>query len=242
MSDDEVEVVLVDPPPLDRNELEKLVGTKVNNLAIYQKAFTHKSALKRYTLTESFETLEFMGDSVLGFLVTKFLFDKYEARQEGFLTKARTKLVRGNMLASIARRLSLEKWILMDEKGIRNGWNHNEKVLEDALEALIGAIYLDLGLVHAKKFVLGIFSDTTMVDLDCIMVDDNYKDRLMRYCQANKLQLPDYSIASHVNGVFCITASVNGAALGQGSAKTKKQAEQTAAYEALVQLKELRPI
>jgi len=242
MSDDEVEVVLVDPPPLDRNELEKLVGTKVNNLAIYQKAFTHKSALKRYTLTESFETLEFMGDSVLGFLVTKFLFDKYEARQEGFLTKARTKLVRGNMLASIARRLSLEKWILMDEKGIRNGWNHNEKVLEDALEALIGAIYLDLGLVHAKKFVLGIFSDTTMVDLDCIMVDDNYKDRLMRYCQANKLQLPDYSIASHVNGVFYITASVNGAALGQGSAKTKKQAEQTAAYEALVQLKELRPI
>ena len=79
MSDqDESEVfVLIDPPPLDKNELEKLVGTKVNNLAIYQKAFTHKSALKRYTLTESFETLEFMGDSVLGFLVTKFLFDKY---------------------------------------------------------------------------------------------------------------------------------------------------------------------
>jgi ribonuclease-3 len=79
MSDPEDEVVvLIEPPPLDRIVLEKLVGTKVNNLAIYQKAFTHKSALKRYLLTESFETLEFMGDSVLGFLVTKLLFDKYE--------------------------------------------------------------------------------------------------------------------------------------------------------------------
>jgi ribonuclease III len=240
MSDPEDEVVvLIEPPPLDRIELEKLVGTKVNNLAIYQKAFTHKSALKRYLLTESFETLEFMGDSVLGFLVTKLLFDKYEEKQEGFLTKARTKLVRGNMLASIARQLSLDKWILMDEKGIRNGWNQNEKVLEDALEALIGAIYLDLGLLHTKKFVLGIFSDPNLVNMDCIMVDDNYKDRLMRYCQANKLGLPDYPIVTHVNGVFTISVTINGANLGQGSAKTKKQAEQLAAYEALVKLKEL---
>jgi ribonuclease-3 len=239
MSDEEEEIVLVEPPPLNRNKLEQLVGTKVNNLAIYQKAFTHKSALKRYLLTESFETLEFMGDSVLGFLVTKFLFDKYESRQEGFLTKARTKLVRGNMLASIARRLELDKWILMDEKGIRNGWNQNEKVLEDTFEALVGAIYMDLGLLHAKKFVLGIFSDTEMVDLECIMVDDNYKDRLMRYCQANKLNLPEYAIDSHVNGVFCVGVSVNGAKLGYGCAKTKKQAEQISAYESLVQLKEL---
>jgi len=240
MSDPEDEVVvLIEPPPLDRIELEKLVGTKVNNLAIYQKAFTHKSALKRYLLTESFETLEFMGDSVLGFLVTKFLFDKYEERQEGFLTKARTKLVRGNMLASIAKQLGLDKWILMDEKGIRNGWNQNEKVLEDAFEALIGAIYLDLGLLHTKKFVLGIFSDPNLVNMDCIMIDDNYKDRLMRYCQANKLGLPDYPIVTHLNGVFTISVTINGANLGQGSAKTKKQAEQLAAYEALIQLKEL---
>jgi ribonuclease-3 len=240
MSDQEDEVVvLIDPPPLNRLEIEQLVGTKVNNLAIYQKAFTHKSALKRYTLTESFETLEFMGDSVLGFLVTKLLFDKYEEKQEGFLTKARTKLVRGNMLANIARRLELDKWILMDEKGIRNGWNHNEKVLEDAFEALIGAIYLDLGLLHTKKFVLGIFSDETYVNMDCIMIDDNYKDRLMRYCQANKLSLPEYPILSHINGTFTVSVSINGAVLGQGSAKTKKQSEQFAALEALTQLKEI---
>ena len=73
------------------------------------------------------------------------------------------------------------------------------------------------------------------------MVDDNYKDRLMRYCQANKLALPDYTISNHTNGVFCISVSVNGATLGHGSARTKKQAEQASAYEALVQLKEMTP-
>jgi ribonuclease III len=237
MSDDES--VLIDPPLLDRQAIEQLVGTKVNNLGIYQKAFTHKSALKRYTLTESFETLEFMGDSVLGFLVTKFLFDTYEKLQEGFLTKARTKLVRGNTLAEIARKLSLDRWILMDEKGIRNGWNRNEKVLEDAFEALVGAIYIDLGLLHTKRFVIGIFSNPDMVNMESLMIDDNYKDRLMRYCQSNKLNLPDYCVSSHENGTFTIIVKVNGSVLGAGTGKTKKQAEQLSAYEALVQLREL---
>jgi ribonuclease-3 len=109
---------------------------------LYQRAFTHKSALKEYEqFTESFETLEFIGDSVLGFVITKFLFDRHESKQEGFLTKARTKLVRGETLAKIATKLGLEKLVIMDEKGMRNGWNNNPKILEDVFEALIGAIY-----------------------------------------------------------------------------------------------------
>ena len=135
MSDDEQFVPLIDPPLLSRHEIEEVIGTKLNDLSMYRKAFTHKSACKKYKLTGSFETLEFMGDSVLGFIVTKMLFDKYESEQEGFLTKLRTKLVRGNTLADIARKLGLAKWILMDEKGTRNGWNNNENVLEDAFEA-----------------------------------------------------------------------------------------------------------
>ena len=90
---------------VDKDQIEQLVGTKIKNLSLYQRAFTHKSALKEYeNLTESFETLEFMGDSVLGFIITKFLFDRYEERQEGFLTKARTKLVRSETLAAIVVR------------------------------------------------------------------------------------------------------------------------------------------
>lgn len=127
----------------------------------------------------------------------------------------------------------------MDEKGIRNGWNHNEKVLEDVFEALVGAIYIDLGLLHTKQFVIGIFSDPDMIDLDLIMIDDNYKDRLMRYCQMNKLSLPEYVIDSHLNGVFFVSAKVNGSTLGSGDGKTKKQAEQMAAYESLIRLREL---
>jgi len=216
---------LISPPELDRNEISQLVGTKVNNLGLYQKAFTHKSALKTYTLTDSFETLEFIGDSVLGFVITKFLFDRYECRQEGFLTKARTKLVRGETLAELARKLKFDNWILMDEKGMRNGWHRNTKVLEDAFEAFIGAIYIDLGLVHAKRFVLDTFE---MIDMNCIMVDDNYKDQLMRYCQGNRLDLPIYIINSHASGIFDISVEINGCS-GTGVAKSKRQAEQNAA-------------
>ena len=108
---------------IDRATAENLVGTKISNIDLYQKAFTHKSALKEDEgLSGSFETLEFIGDSVLGFVITKFLYDKYENRQEGFLTKARTKLVRGETLAEIASKLELYKWIRMDEKGMRNQW------------------------------------------------------------------------------------------------------------------------
>ena len=101
----------------NQQDIENLVGTKIRDLSFYQRAFTHKSALKEYEqFNVSFETLEFMGDSVLGFIITKFLFDRYEERQEGFLTKARTKLVRSETLAAIALKLGLNKLVLMDER------------------------------------------------------------------------------------------------------------------------------
>ena len=93
---------LVDPPVLIHGDIEHLVGTKIRDVSLYQRAFTHKSALKKYRgLASSYETLEFMGDSVLGFIITRYLFDKYQDEQEGFLTKARTKMVRGTTLCEI---------------------------------------------------------------------------------------------------------------------------------------------
>ena len=215
---------------VDKNTIETLVGTKISNLDLYERAFTHKSALKEdETLSGSFETLEFIGDSVLGFVITKFLYDRYEDKQEGFLTKARTNLVRGETLAKIATKMELYKWIKMDEKGMRNEWNHNPKILEDAFEALIGAIYMDMGLLHAKEFILRIYNDPSFVNMDSIMVDDNYKDHLMRYCQSNGLSLPVYNVGHHENGIFYIDVFVDGVCLGRGFAKNKKQAEQNAA-------------
>lgn len=215
---------------VEKTQIEQLVGTKINDQSLYQKAFTHKSALKEHDdLSSSFETLEFLGDSALGFVITRWLFDRFERQQEGFLTKARTKLVRGEMLASIAKKLGLHKYVLMDEKGMKNGWFMNQSILEDVFEALCGAIYLDLGLVHMKAFVLRIYEDPSMVDMRCITVDDNFKDHLMRYTQTHGLPLPDYRVAQHVDGVFYIDACVDGVCLGRGSAKSKKQAEQKAA-------------
>tara|TARA_R100000951_G_scaffold111374_1_gene110328 strand:- start:194 stop:889 length:696 start_codon:yes stop_codon:yes gene_type:complete len=222
-------------------QIEQLVGTKIKNLDLYQKAFTHKSALKEYEqFTESFETLEFIGDSVLGFVITKFLFDQFESKQEGFLTKARTKLVRGETLANIAKILGLEKMVIMDEKGMRNGWNNNPKILEDVFEALIGALYMDLGLLHAKEFVLRIYNDPKYIDLNLIMIDDNFKDHLMRYCQLNNWQLPEYRVSGHHEGIFYIDIYVNGQFMSRGAAKSKKQAEQNAAKLFFEQLKKYR--
>ena len=210
-------------PP--RAEIEALVGTKIKDIQLYLRAFTHKSALKCYEgLTSSYETLEFMGDSVLGFVITKFLFDKYETEQEGFLTKIRTKMVRGTTLATLAKTLGFDKWIIMDEKGMRNGWNTNPKILEDVFEAFVGAVYLDLGMIHAKRFILDSFEK-----IETDLVDDNYKDQLMRWCQAEKLPLPEYRVDGHTNGTFMVTVVVNGADSGCGYASTKRQAEQNAA-------------
>lgn len=215
---------------IDKSAVENLVGTKITQLDLYQKAFTHKSVLKENPeLGGSFETLEFIGDSVLGFVITKFLFDRYEQNQEGFLTKARTKLVRGEMLAKIALKLELDKWVVMDEKGMRNNWNKNPKILEDVFEALIGAIYLDLGLLHAKQFILKIYEDPSMVDMRCLVVDDNFKDKAMRYCQTNGFALPEYRIFSQENGLFVIDMYIQGSFMGRGWAKNKKLAEQHAA-------------
>ena len=215
---------------VDKTRIEELVGTKIKNLDLYQKAFTHKSAIKEYEqFTESFETLEFIGDSVLGFVITKFLFDRYESQQEGFLTKARTKLVRGETLAKIANTLNLNELVIMDEKGMRNQWNNNPKILEDVFEALIGAIYMDIGLIHAKEFILRIYQDPEIVDMNSIMVDDNYKDHLMRHCQVNNWPLPEYRVCAHHEGLFYIDIYIDNMFRARGAAKSKKQAEQNAA-------------
>ena len=222
-------IELIDLPDFDRSKIEQLVGTKIRDVSLYQRAFTHKSALKKYKCGASYETLEFMGDSVLGFIITRYIFEKYPNEQEGFLTKLRTKLVRGTTLAEIAERLELQEWILMDDKGIRNSWNTNPHILEDVFEALIGAIYLDIGMVHAKKFVFAAF-DKVSVSL----TDDNYKDQLMRKCQAEKLPLPEYLVRNqYPNGTFHIEVIVNGLPAGSGFGMTKKQAEQNAAECAL---------
>jgi len=93
----------------------------------------------------------------------------------------------------------------------------------------VGALYLDLGLLHAKEFVLRVYNNPQLVNLSIIYNDDNWKDHLMKYCQTNNFELPDYRMQSHIDGVFHIEAYVQGTRVGSGYAKSKKQAEQNAA-------------
>ena len=218
---------------ISKDEVERIIGTKINNIENYIQAFTHKSALKQYPdLKCSYENLEFMGDSVLGFIITKHIFDMFSGDyEEGFLTKLRTKFVRGSTLSIISERLGLYKWVVMDEKGIRKGWNKNPKILEDVLEALIGAIYIDLGIIHTKHFVLRLITEFP-IDMN----DDNYKDQLMRICQNNKFNLPVYNVDAFTNGVFYVSVIINTYVYGKGYGTTKKQAEQLAACDAIKHL------
>jgi ribonuclease-3 len=220
------EQLLPPPPCIEKNEIEKLVGTRIRDPSLYQCAFTHKSALKQYSVKSSYETLEFLGDSVLGFVITKILYDNYNQENEGFLTKARTQFVRGKTLADISLRLGMFRFIIMDDKGMRNQWFRNPKIMEDVLEAFIGAIYLDLGLVHVKEFVRREFDMSSFVD-------DNYKDIVMRWCQSKGFQLPEYKERTFENGMFTIDLYVNGEWCGAGQATTKKGAEQLAASRLL---------
>ena len=215
--------VLLELPVIDRKKIEDIVGARIQDISLYQCAFTHKSALKQYNAKSSYETLEFLGDSVLGFVITKILYDRYHTDEhEGFLTKARTKLVRGKTLADISANLGLGEFVLMDDKGMRNQWYKNPKILEDVFEAFVGAMYLDLGVIQVKKFVSRVFDMSNFED-------DNYKDIVMRWCQSNRYTLPDYRVNSYDKGIFNIDLYINGEYVSTGSAKTKKEAEQRAA-------------
>lgn len=208
---------------INKDEIESIVGTHIRDISLYQCAFTHKSALRQYSnLSSSYETLEFLGDSVLGFVITKILYDEYPDAHEGFLTKLRTQLVRGRNLARLSTELGLYRYIIMDEKAMRNRWYMNPSILEDVFEAFIGAMYLDLGIIHVRQFITNLFDIR-------VLEDDNYKDIVMRYCQALKYNLPEYIVRSYDCGMFTIDLYIQGLYQSTGSAQTKKEAEQMAA-------------
>ena len=223
--------------PLTREALEAVLGFRVLSWpGNYVTAFTHKSAVRFMNGGPCFEKLEFLGDAVLGFIIGKYLYDTYPAEKEGFLTQMRTKLVSGKALADIAHRMGLSKLIIMSPKAIRSGFNTNPRILEDVLESLIGAVFLDAGMVAARTFVLNIIHQH--VDRRELMKNKNHKDTLMQYCQAREQPLPIYDSFQEPNVPgFAVRASGCGIE-GWGRGSTKKEAEQYAAGHVLMQLGE----
>jgi ribonuclease-3 len=218
---------------LSKNIIEKYTKSSINNEDLYKKAFTHKSFTD--ISSSSYERLEFIGDSVLSLVVTSYLYEKYPDENEGFLTRIRTKMVSGKALSHIASQLNFDKYVVMNEKGMKNEWFKNPRILEDVLEAFIGAMYLDLGLDVAKNFVLNYIIQE--LNNENLFEDNNYKDILMRYLQGRKLPLPDYRLYSENTSqgqkIYIVQVYIREKLVSEGSHKVKKQAEQLAAYRAL---------
>lgn len=209
-----------------KDDIERLVGMEIIDMSYYITAFTYN--------TVTYERMEFIGDSVLGFVITRFLYESFPDKDEGFLTRLRTKFVSGKFLASIAQKVGLQNFVIMHQKGLMKGWNSNPRILEDVFEALIGAIYLDLGINAAKQFFMGVLE--RHANLAEIMVDSNYKDRLLKHARKVKLDRPQFVTVFQRGGVnshFIVDIMVGDHKVATGVGKTLKEAEQCGSRIAL---------
>lgn len=232
------------PPEQERriDELEEIIGTSVENPFIYVRALRHRSTLAddNYSSTDSYERLEFLGDAVLDLIVTEIIFDLFPEKNEGFLTKLRAKLVKGDTLAMYARNLNLNELMLLGERVKGQGIEQSKSVLSDVFEALVGALYLDLGYEPCSKFVRKVIEK--YVNFDKIIDSlDNYKSLLLEFAQANQMKIPTYSVVSEEgpghNKTFGVEVYVDDKPQAQGIGKSKKEAEQQAARKAFEKLK-----
>ena len=228
----------VSPGGVERAAIEALVGRPVGALALYEHALRHRSMFRGLVTdgTESNERLEFLGDAVLGAVVAELLFATFPDRDEGFLTRTRANLVNGQALARYARALGLGPLILMSENAATADGRDNPTILADAFEAVVGALYLDQGFAAARQFLLDVLAEH--VDLGSVAeLRTNYKSSLLEFVQARGRAQPAYHVVaeegpSHSRH-FTVEVTVDGTPYGRGEARSKKQAEQSAAREAL---------
>ena len=225
-----------------RLDIERLIGGPVGDLALYEHALRHRSIFRGRSTdgTESNERLEFLGDAVLGAVVADRLYARFPDRDEGFLTRTRANLVNGKTLATFAKEIGLAPLVLLSENMEGTGGRANATILADAFEAIVGAVYLDKGFAEARQFVLAVLAKC--VDLDAAAEQrTNYKSQLLEYVQARALGQPTYNVVAEVGPSharrFTVAAVVDGEPRGTGEARSKKQAEQEAAKEALAVLR-----
>ena len=223
------------------NSLEELLGLPILRPALYLKALRHRSQVAEMDLapTESYEQLEFIGDAVLDLVLSDIIFKKYPHASEGMLTQLRSRLVKGEMLAKIAREIHLMEYIELGQRVKNQGVETSQSVLSDAFEALVGALYMDHGYSDAFDFISGLYEKYVVFD-DLIEARDNYKSILLEQAQSRKLQAPVYRTVRESgpghDKFFEVEVRVNDDISGRGSGKSKKKAEQAAAESALKKL------
>lgn len=207
--------------------LKAILGFYPVNFALYEQAFTHKSITSESDNgRQSNERLEFLGDAVLGAIIAEYFFQKFPLEDEGFLTKIRSKLVSRKFLNQLSVDLGLDSFL---ETSIH--LNRSVSIYGDAFEALIGAIYLDKGYLHAKKFLIDkVIRD--YVDIDqLIATETNFKSKLIEFTQYKKTsyQFDTSAVETEDNTYFKCELKVGGQSVSRGEGNSKKAAEQEAA-------------
>jgi len=243
-----------EPPPLPQKlskkeksamrRLEGRIGYQFRDQDLLEKALTHPSRLDdKRSVGEDNQRMEFLGDAVLGMILAERLFRLFPDEDEGKLTQARSVLARGEQLSGLARKLKLQQAILMNVGELRSKGNERDSTLEDALESLVGAIYLDAGMRATRKVVLGWHGDIEKT-LAKVLSDYNPKGRLQEKVQA--LIGPDrieYVVLKQEGPAhrrrFTVAARVSGKKQGVGIGSSKKEAEEDAARKALKAIERL---
>jgi ribonuclease-3 len=202
----------------------------------------HRSFLEQNSGYDiSNERLEFLGDSVLNLTVAEYLFEEFPEKDEGFLTKIRAKLVNRVALAEAAEQINLADFLLVSKNLSNNFKNGSRTVLADALEAVIGAAYLDNGLKASKAFIERVLIDPNMKD-NVYLIDENFKSQLLEHAQASRMENPIYNVTKEEgpqhNRIFTVSVSIGGLEYGTGKGKNKKTAEQNSARDALTHISE----
>ena len=221
---------------LPLQKIARKLKMKKESLGLLQQALTHKSYLSETSGLESNERLEFLGDSVLGLIVAEHLFSKFAEKQEGELAKAKAVAVSQPILAEAAKKCGIGPALLLSTGEESSGGRTRPSIISDAFEAVVAAVYLTQGIEAAKQFVLSALGPI-LEDIEREEHHRNYKSLLQELTQSLYKRAPKYAViedsgADH-DKTFVVEASLDGKALGRGMGKSKKQAEQAAALEAL---------
>ncbi len=214
---------------------------KINNQILFEESLTHRSYLNESKIkVNSNERLEFLGDSILSLIVSTYLFKNYPEYNEGKLTNLRSLLVNTKTLAEIALEYDLGSRLRLSKGEEESGGRKNQSLLADALEAFIGALFLDQGIEEAGKFIETAVIPRTEAFIEKNMLKDP-KSLLQEYIQSKKQGSPLYKVLvedgpAHAR-IFTVGVYVGEKLIGQGLGKSKQEAEEKSAEKALADLK-----
>ena len=220
-------------------EIETKLGYAFQDKSLLFTAFVHRSfANESREIREHNERLEFLGDSILGFIMAEFLYRELPDKPEGDLSNLRSKLVEANSCSLFVKQLGLENFLLLGKGERMTPGRGRDTILADFFEAIIGAIYLDGGIVAAKNFIFSCFMETIRTLIAAPL--KNWKASLQDFCQKHHKKAPTYTVLSETGPEhgksFKIEVSVGGQILGIGEGSSKKAAQQSAAEAAMMLL------